>query len=366
MSDKFDRGATEPCRPETCCAKEIDQPLINTLDQRTTGCGDKRTSNYSMYGDTAKAETGCREEKQITDCTQQFSCGKTAVEKLGALEKLAGLGASTFKAQDEHGQTRDYAIELEQVQGKMLIQCFSRDEQGNKRVVVRAVIKEDGKFDQQRNPDGDRVGYYGDWWAANMRNEDIGGKPAFVARVQPPRSEHHSEKGNDSRHSENHKSDRQPKHHAEVRQERGHHESHSKGRIANHDDGRRDHDERDDRRGSGQGSGFMNFLGRVAERVAPALVSGLMGGNSCHEGQWGRSSYDHQYEDQHRYQRHPQYQYSTSGNGCGSYYENRDNDYYQERHQSNSRFSGLLNFGRRNHQDNGKHKQNRQSKHCQS
>ncbi|HEY9783796.1 MAG TPA: papain-like cysteine protease family protein [Candidatus Obscuribacterales bacterium] len=94
----------------------------------------------------------------------------SATDKLKAVEQLHEAGVREIQLPDaDSGSLRTYAIEKVPIGKRHMVHLFSNDDAGNRRIVLRGIANGDGSYQQQRSQNGSHVGFYGDWWSANMK-----------------------------------------------------------------------------------------------------------------------------------------------------------------------------------------------------
>lgn len=101
-------------------------------------------------------------------------------EKLKKVAKLADLGETSVTLVDKNGIQRECRVEMEKIgnpgKEKTLIHLFATDERGKEHVILRGIKTENGDFEQQRDRNGNKVSYIGNWWTTHMNNvSKIGG-----------------------------------------------------------------------------------------------------------------------------------------------------------------------------------------------
>lgn len=140
------------------------QPDVQTRDPldyyRFSGDGPDRSAQRD-----AGANPGDKVAQEARAALESPSA--SAQDKLKAVEKLLATGVDKLEITDRDGQKRQLRLELDMSAKRPMVHVFT-NEGGKERVLLRAISNGDGTFTQEQDKRGRKVGFYGDWWTANM------------------------------------------------------------------------------------------------------------------------------------------------------------------------------------------------------
>lgn len=95
------------------------------------------------------------------------STTSSAEQKLNAVMQLGEQGIKNIAFSDADGKELQCRIALEQVapgSSKYYVHLFAKDDTGKERIALRAIFDQ-GKLLNERNAQGEEVGFVGDWWS---------------------------------------------------------------------------------------------------------------------------------------------------------------------------------------------------------
>jgi len=118
-------------------------------------------------------------QKQIADAQQALLAPNvSSVDKVRMMDYLFQSGVGTdqnpLQIRDRDGNVRNYVIEEQQAgNGRTMVHLFAQDDQGERHVVLRGVMQQDGSVQQERDDQGRFVAIEGAWWKQNMADRSL-------------------------------------------------------------------------------------------------------------------------------------------------------------------------------------------------
>lgn len=138
-------------------------------DKSDSDSGESYSDSDESSNDGSESKT--ENTNELVDVLENK--GASLEEKLAAVEKLAKKGEQTITLEVD-GKKITCRVEFAPVAGsdRNYVHLFATDESGGEKVILRA-IENEGKYEQQRDKNGNHVGYVGTWWANNHPDSAI-------------------------------------------------------------------------------------------------------------------------------------------------------------------------------------------------
>ncbi len=172
-----------------------DPGILNTEFPKLTINGWEKHLPGADAGDKQAAQPATQTKEQRIDSAKQAleSPESTVKQKMEAMTSLYNdLDKTNGKVRvslKDNGVERDFEINRQSVGKNVnLIQLRTAEANGSNHPVLRAVER-NGEFEQQRNKNGSKADYRGDWWSANAKESTIAkfgqGETAAKPEVRP-------------------------------------------------------------------------------------------------------------------------------------------------------------------------------------
>ena len=110
---------------------------------------------------------GADKGKEVDETTRKtkalFDPSTSESQKLDLVRELVKAGVTRVNFKGSNGESLSLRLEVEPVRrsAREMVHMFISENGGKERVVLRGIAKEDGSFEQQRNPKGNFVSYFG-------------------------------------------------------------------------------------------------------------------------------------------------------------------------------------------------------------
>jgi|GEM_PF-949277 len=123
--------------------------------------------NLELTGDLSGAKSGTMPGKDsgrsFMDSAKDTLTNPNASmnDKLKTVSELGQKGVDKIQLPDADGKMRDYAVQVQDAGARKMVNLFGKDEDGRSRVVLRGIQETNGSFTQQKDRNGNSVGFTG-------------------------------------------------------------------------------------------------------------------------------------------------------------------------------------------------------------
>ncbi len=174
-----------------------DPGILDTSFPKLTISGWEKHLPGADAGDRQAADLPAKQpatkEQRIDSAKQALESPESTVkQKMEAMSSLYNdLDKTNGKVRislKDNGVERDFEINRQSVGKNVNLLQLRTAENGSNHPVLRAVER-NGEFEQQRNKNGSKADFRGDWWSANAKDSTIAkfgqGDPAAKAEIRP-------------------------------------------------------------------------------------------------------------------------------------------------------------------------------------
>lgn len=123
--------------------------------------------NLELTGDLSGAKggtmTGKDTGRSFMDSAKDTLTNPNASmdDKLKTVSQLGQKGIDRIQLPDADGKMRDYAVQVQDAGARKMVNLFGKDDDGRSRVVLRGIQETNGSFTQQKDRNGNSVGFTG-------------------------------------------------------------------------------------------------------------------------------------------------------------------------------------------------------------